>query len=118
MRQESIFTTDPVEPVRRDSVFVSDPEAARTSPDSGREGGTGVNPVLDATAPFDRRFDAATTVLGLEAATLDFGTPTVTEMRIESAAHAATGEPGAVVEAAREFLIAVARDPSEYPLSS
>ncbi|WP_256301241.1 hypothetical protein [Haloarchaeobius salinus] len=116
MCQESIFTTEPVDPVRRDSVFPSDPDATRPRPASGRDGGTDVNPVLDHSAPFERRFDAATTVLGLEPTTLDFCTPTVTRMRVESAAEDATGESDAVVDAARELLVDVAREPSDYPL--
>ena len=116
MRQQSIFTTEPIEPARHDSVFATDTDGARTRPASGREGGTGVNPVLNAHEPFDRRFDAATTVLSLEPSTLDFATPTVTQMRIESAAEAATGEPDAVVEAARELLVDVVSDPSDYPV--
>jgi hypothetical protein len=75
-----------------------------------------VNPVLDQHAPFDRRFDAATAALGLAPTTLDFETPTVTGMRIESAAREATGETEAVVEAAREFLVGVVSEPSAYPL--
>lgn len=116
MRQESIFTTEPVEPARRDSVFAADPDATRTRAETAREGGTDVDPVLDNTAPFARRFDAATTVLELEPTTLDFETPTVTQMRVESAAGEATGEPEAVVEAAREFLVDVVCEPSAYPL--
>ncbi|WP_440989558.1 hypothetical protein [Haloarchaeobius baliensis] len=116
MRQQSIFTTEPVEPTRHDSVFPVDTTDTGSRPEPGREGTTGVNPVLDAHAPFDRRFDAATTVLSLAPTTLDFGTPTVTQMRIESAAEDATGEPEPVVEAARALLVDVVADPSAYPV--
>lgn len=114
MRQESIFTTEPVEPVPRDSIFATDSDGGRAR--AGREGGAEVHPVLDSHAPFDRRFDAATTVLGLQPRTLDFGTPTVTRMRIESAADEATGEREAVVDAARGFLVDVVAEPASYPL--
>ncbi|WP_257297769.1 hypothetical protein [Haloarchaeobius sp. FL176] len=114
MGQESIFTTESVEPTQRDSVFASTPDAAHRDPE--REGGRDVNPLLDQHAPFDRRFDAATTALGLAPSTLDFERPTVTRMRIESAAGEATGETEAVVEAAREFLVGVVAEPSAYPL--
>lgn len=116
MRQESIFTTEPVEPVEQDSVFAGDAARDRSDPVPGREGTSGVNPVLDREATFARRFDAATTVLGLDPGTLDLGTPTVTRMRVESAAEDATGEPEAVVAAARELLLDVVREPSSYPV--
>lgn len=116
MRQESIFTTEPVEPVERDSVFASDGTPGRTGPAQGRRGTSGPNPVLDRDAPFPRRFDAATTVLGLDPRTLDLGTPTVTRMRVDSAADDATGETEAVVAAARDLLLDVLREPSAYPV--
>jgi hypothetical protein len=116
MGQESIFTTESVEPAQRDSVFASTPDTARTDREHGREGGTDVNPVLDQHAPFVQRYDAATTALGLAPSTLDFETPTVTRMRIESAASEATGETEAVIEAAREFLVDVVSEPSACPL--
>lgn len=114
MSQESIFTSEPVEPRRRDSVF-GEPAEGGDRPD-GRDGGTGVDPVLDRGAPFETRFRAAAAALDLDPTTLDFTTPTVTRMRVESAAEDATGRPRAVVEAARALLVDVAAEPAAYPL--